>query len=381
MQNRNISISQMQDQQENDLDNNKFWIYPDFNYNLLDSDQFSHLKEMFDNSEYYYYSCDSEWLINNLLDGDSDTKGVVDQTVINLLTNMIDDRMPVNHHTTQQEIDLDTVKISAFFNGIKLHWLCADSRVTGISYPIQGQLTDTQFIAHPGTYRWYASIVNAMAEVQIIFATLQQQEMVQLSFKDWVRENSNGFIREKRKLVIDQPDGFPVLTENENHHDDHIYNHGYALQEMFAGKKITIYIGAESSKLVTGTKNEIIKELFSAYELNQTDYKDHFDIKIINPNFKYSIPEINNFSGVSIYVDRYVGVANAGRLLQCLLYIDSVDSVAYSENYLHKFMVFNNSHRDCKKLITEIVHESKASYLDTFLWTGCQSIIPAGVII
>ena len=372
MQNRNISISQMQDQQENDLDNNKFWIYPDFNYNLLDSDQFSHLKEMFDNSEYYYYSCDSEWLINNLLDGDSDTKGVVDQTVINLLTNMIDDRMPVNHHTTQQEIDLDTVKISAFFNGIKLHWLCADSRVTGISYPIQGQLTDTQFIAHPGTYRWYASIVNAMAEVQIIFATLQQQEMVQLSFKDWVRENSNGFIREKRKLVIDQPDGFPVLTENENHHDDHIYNHGYALQEMFAGKKITIYIGAESSKLVTGTKNEIIKELFSAYELNQTDYKDHF---------KYSIPEINNFSGVSIYVDRYVGVANAGRLLQCLLYIDSVDSVAYSENYLHKFMVFNNSHRDCKKLITEIVHESKASYLDTFLWTGCQSIIPAGVII
>ena len=381
MQNRNISISQMQDQQENDLDNNKFWIYPDFNYNLLDSDQFSHLKEMFDNSEYYYYSCDSEWLINNLLDGDSDTKGVVDQTVINLLTNMIDDRMPVNHHTTQQEIDLDTVKISAFFNGIKLHWLCADSRVTGISYPIQGQLTDTQFIAHPGTYRWYASIVNAMAEVQIIFATLQQQEMVQLSFKDWVRENSNGFIREKRKLVIDQPDGFPVLTENENHHDDHIYNHGYALQEMFAGKKITIYIGAESSKLVTGTKNEIIKELFSAYELNQTDYKDHFDIKIINPNFKYSIPEINNFSGVSIYVDRYVGVANAGRLLQCLLYIDSVDSVAYSENYLHKFMVFNNSHRDCKKLITEIVHESKASYLDTFLWTGCQSIIPAGGII
>ena len=381
MQNYNISISQMQDQQENDLDNNKFWIYPDFNYNLLDSDQFSHLKEMFDNSEYYYYSCDSEWLINNLLDGDSDTKGVVDQTVINLLTNMIDDRMPVNHHTTQQEIDLDTVKISAFFNGIKLHWLCADSRVTGISYPIQGQLTDTQFIAHPGTYRWYASIVNAMAEVQIIFATLQQQEMVQLSFKDWVRENSNGFIREKRKLVIDQPDGFPVLTENENHHDDHIYNHGYALQEMFAGKKITIYIGAESSKLVTGTKNEIIKELFSAYELNQTDYKDHFDIKIINPNFKYSIPEINNFSGVSIYVDRYVGVANAGRLLQCLLYIDSVDSVAYSENYLHKFMVFNNSHRDCKKLITEIVHESKASYLDTFLWTGCQSIIPAGVII
>jgi hypothetical protein len=117
------------------------------------------------------------------------------------------------------------------------------------------------------------------------------------------------------------------------------------------------------------------------YVLDQKDYKDHFDIKIINPNFKYSIPEINNFSGVSIYVDRYVGLANAGRLLQCLLYIDSVDSVAYTEKYLDKFMVFNNSHRDCKKLITEIVHESKASYLNTFLWTGCQQKIPEEVIV
>lgn len=381
MQNRNISISQMQDQQENDLDNNKFWIYPDFNYNLLDSDQFSHLKEMFDNSEYYYYSCDSEWLINNLLDGDTNTKGVVDQAVINLLTNMISNRMPVNYHTTQQETDLNTVEISAFFNGIKLHWLCADSRVTGISYPIQGQLTDTQLIAHPGTFRWYASIVNAMAEVQIIFATLQQQEMVQLSFKDWIRENSNGFIREKRKLVIDQPDGFPVVTENENHHDDHIYNHGYALQEMFAGKKVTIYIGIESSKLATKTKNEIIKEFSKVYVWDEKDYKDHFDIKIINPDFKYSIPEINNFSGVSIYVEPDVGIPNADHLLQCLLYIDSVDSVAYTEKHLDKFMVFNNSHRDCKKLITEIIHESKASYLNTFLWTGCQQKIPEEVIL
>jgi len=269
--------------------------------------------------------------------------------------------------------------ITEYFNGIKLHWLCADSRVTGMSYPIQGELTrDKELIAHPGTYRWYASVVNRMKDSRIIFASTEKQLLLPLTFKEWVTENSSGFIREQRLFRMCNQDGFPILEENENHHDFHIYNHGYGLQDMFAGKKISIHIGAGTSKQASQSKKHVIEKLELAYEHSDHKYTDHFEIKVINPLFKYSIPEINNFSGVSIYIDSNLDVEN---LLQGILHIDSVDSVAYMENHTHNFIMFNNSHRDCKKLIREIVHESKPSYLDTFSWTGYKNNIPEEVIL
>lgn len=377
MQQHRSTISQLQDERRNHIESGKFWVHPTFDYNSLNGEEFKPLKKQYDYSRFQYYLCTTEWLLEHVVQDLTSTNACINSTVINLLQNMIVDRQTINQDSTLQQAQEEL--ITAYFNGIKLHWLCADSRVTGMSYPIQGELTrDKELIAHPGTYRWYASVVNRMKDSRIIFASTEKQLLLPLTFKEWVTENSSGFIREQRLFRMCNQDGFPILEENENHHDFHIYNHGYGLQDMFAGKKISIHIGAGTSKQASQSKKHVIEKLELAYEHSDHKYTDHFEIKVINPLFKYSIPEINNFSGVSIYIDSNLDVEN---LLQGILHIDSVDSVAYMENHTHNFIMFNNSHRDCKKLIREIVHESKPSYLDTFSWTGYKNNIPEEVIL
>jgi hypothetical protein len=377
MRQHRSTISQLQDERRNHIESGKFWVHPTFDYNSLNGEEFKPLKKQYDYSRFQYYLCTTEWLLEHVVQDLTSTNACINSTVINLLQNMIVDRQTINQDSTLQQAQEEL--ITAYFNGIKLHWLCADSRVTGMSYPIQGELTrDKELIAHPGTYRWYASVVNRMKDSRIIFASTEKQLLLPLTFKEWVTENSSGFIREQRLFRMCNHDGFPILEENENHHDFHIYNHGYGLQDMFAGKKISIHIGAGTSKQASQSKKHVIEKLELAYEHSDHKYTDHFEIKVINPLFKYSIPEINNFSGVSIYIDSNLDVEN---LLQGILHIDSVDSVAYMENHTHNFIMFNNSHRDCKKLIREIVHESKPSYLDTFSWTGYKNNIPEEVIL
>ena len=377
MRQHRSTISQLQDERRNYIESGKFWVHPTFDYNSLNGEEFKPLKKQYDYSRFQYYLCTTEWLLDHVVQDLTSTNACINSTVINLLQNMIVDRQTINQDSTLQQAQEEL--ITAYFNGIKLHWLCADSRVTGMSYPIQGELTrDKELIAHPGTYRWYASVVNRMKDSRIIFASTEKQLLLPLTFKEWVTENSSGFIREQRLFRMCSHDGFPILEENENHHDFHIYNHGYGLQDMFAGKKISIHIGAGTSKQASQSKKHVIEKLELAYEHRDYKYTDHFEIKVINPLFKYSIPEINNFSGVSIYIDSNLDVEN---LLQGILHIDSVDSVAYMENHTHNFIMFNNSHRDCKKLIREIVHESKPSYLDTFSWTGYKNNIPEEVIL
>jgi hypothetical protein len=377
MQQHRSTISQLQDERRNHIESGKFWVHPTFDYNSLNGEEFKPLKKQYDYSRFQYYLCTTEWLLEHVVQDLTSTNACINSTVINLLQNMIVDRQTINQDSTLQQAQEEL--ITEYFNGIKLHWLCADSRVTGMSYPIQGELTrDKELIAHPGTYRWYASVVNRMKDSRIIFASTEKQLLLPLTFKEWVTENSSGFIREQRLFRMCNHDGFPILEENENHHDFHIYNHGYGLQDMFAGKKISIHIGAGTSKQASQSKKHVIEKLELAYEHSDHKYTDHFEIKVINPLFKYSIPEINNFSGVSIYIDSNLDVEN---LLQGILHIDSVDSVAYMENHTHNFIMFNNSHRDCKKLIREIVHESKPSYLDTFSWTGYKNNIPEEVIL
>ena len=377
MRQHRSTISQLQDERRNHIESGKFWVHPTFDFNSLNGEEFKPLKKQYDYSRFQYYLCTTEWLLEHVVQDLTSTNACINSTVINLLQNMIVDRQTINQDSTLQQAQEEL--ITAYFNGIKLHWLCADSRVTGMSYPIQGELTrDKELIAHPGTYRWYASVVNRMKDSRIIFASTEKQLLLPLTFKEWVTENSSGFIREQRLFRMCNHDGFPILEENENHHDFHIYNHGYGLQDMFAGKKISIHIGAGTSKQASQSKKHVIEKLELAYEHSDHKYTDHFEIKVINPLFKYSIPEINNFSGVSIYIDSNLDVEN---LLQGILHIDSVDSVAYMENHTHNFIMFNNSHRDCKKLIREIVHESKPSYLDTFSWTGYKNNIPEEVIL
>ena len=377
MRQHRSTISQLQDERRNHIESGKFWVHPTFDYNSLNGEEFKPLKKQYDYSRFQYYLCTTEWLLEHVVQDLTSTNACINSTVINLLQNMIVDRQTINQDSTLQQAQEEL--ITEYFNGIKLHWLCADSRVTGMSYPIQGELTrDKELIAHPGTYRWYASVVNRMKDSRIIFASTEKQLLLPLTFKEWVTENSSGFIREQRLFRMCNQDGFPILEENENHHDFHIYNHGYGLQDMFAGKKISIHIGAGTSKQASQSKKHVIEKLELAYEHSDHKYTDHFEIKVINPLFKYSIPEINNFSGVSIYIDSNLDVEN---LLQGILHIDSVDSVAYMENHTHNFIMFNNSHRDCKKLIREIVHESKPSYLDTFSWTGYKNNIPEEVIL
>jgi hypothetical protein len=55
-------------------------------------------------------------------------------------------------------------------------------------------------------------------------------------------------------------------------------------------------------------------------------------------------------------------------------------NVSYPKKLWSSFMVFNNSHEDCKKLTPEVVNTGTGKYLHQFEWTNKVSSIPTKYI-
>jgi hypothetical protein len=80
-----------------------------------------------------------------------------------------------------------------------------------------------------------------------------------------------------------------------------------------------------------------------------------------------------SFKGVGLWIGQEDLVHNDISFL--FLYLDINDDIAYLKNYDLK--IFNNSTHNCKKLIPEIIDESKEEYLNEFKWASKTSMIPA----
>jgi len=259
--------------------------------------------------------------------------------------------------------------VSEQFDGAKLHWLVNDVKISGLGYPPQGYTTKTQFVCHPGTYRFLGAFAQQIKADTSVWDNYNEFKPMPLKLQEWINFCSNGFIRKHRYITIklddfddthrETPRRFLEIHETKNHHDHNIFNQDRALGEIYNYGKPTIYCASE----------RILKQV-KEFIGDESNY--NFGVTSANP---FLIPSRMGFKGVAMYIGQEGILHNPFDLL--FLYLDINDDVAYLPEA--KLMIFNNSSHNCKKLIPEIVNESTPEYLEEFKWASKTSTIPESI--
>lgn len=296
------------------------------------------------------------------------------------LTNAISANYTLSIDEAKSMIDSPNVnEYSNIFNGIKAHWITTDMSISGLGYRPQGiiykdNVTGLIRIAiHPGANRWIAMLMNHNIPTELIVYdsdNVLEPYFTSLTFEEFIGDAVNGPIRKHRDLYMDvEPTGNIVLHEQGETHDNLIHFHNMQIQKMLAGKKISIYIGQKdfqrATHLLELIKNHMVRphpELFG-------------NVQLIDADDKFSVPERENFSGVSIYLSDNINLNISCAYLLFLL--DVTNSVCY---YKKDVLVFNNNHRDCKKLMKQYTVSYKDSFLNNYQWTNSCKKIPRHVV-
>ena len=66
----------------------------------------------------------------------------------------------LGYYRRARNLHLTSKIVSEQFDGAKLHWLVNDVKISGLGYPPQGYTTKTQFVCHPGTYRFLGAFAQ-----------------------------------------------------------------------------------------------------------------------------------------------------------------------------------------------------------------------------
>ena len=259
--------------------------------------------------------------------------------------------------------------VSEQFDGAKLHWLVNDVKISGLGYPPQGYTTKTQFVCHPGTYRFLGAFAQQIKADVSVWDTYNEFKPRPLKLQEWINFCSNGFIRKNRHITIKLDDiddinretshKFLEIHETKNHHDHNIFNQDRALAEIYNYNKPTIYCA--SQQILNKVKDLI-------------NNADNFNYAVTSSN-PFLIPSKMDFKGVSMYIGQEGILHNPFDLL--FLYLDINDDLAYIPDA--DLIIFNNSSHNCKKLIPEIVNESTTEYLEEFKWASKTSVIPKSI--
>ena len=261
-------------------------------------------------------------------------------------------------HANTINIYLDKQEEQAAYEFAKLHWLIHDFKANGVSFPPQGTLqkvADTENFfpeMHPGTFRWFAIMYNKMIDESIVVSDNEMHfsEIPVLSFEEYADICREGFIRERKGTYYEVEHlttGEKLFTAHErsNHHDWIILKHLEELAKVFT--KFTVY--TDNSECVSRL------DLLS---------REGIDIKILDKNKSY-IPSIENFEGISVYIPD-LGFVEDNFSLDMLFDLDiDLDVIYYKDTGV---TIFNNGSAGCKRLLPQIVDESKPIYLKDFLW-------------
>ena len=159
-------------------------------------------------------------------------------------------------------------------------------------------------------------------------------------------------IEEESKL------SYTEYHENQNNHDVNIKINYQELMKIYKDK-ITIF-------LPHGVTENV---LYSIKDYN-------FEIKNLEKikHAEFFIPHNCNYKGIGIFADVNTGLEFENNFRPTMLYsLDTIDDLAYTDN--QKIMIFNNSSIGCRRLIPGIINESKAEYLNKFMWTKKTSRI------
>jgi hypothetical protein len=239
----------------------------------------------------------------------------------------------------------------------KLHWLVHDFKVNGISFKPQGFLQKEdpdQFACeiHPGTYRFFALLVAGMYDESIIVADRENYfpDIPELSYEEHLQLVNEGFIRERVGSYTEiettqRQENVFTNHENSNHHDWNIIIQLEELAKIYTN--LTIY---------TDDINDIEKLDLLA--------KENLEIKTTNQGYVH-IPHKENYEGVSVYIPKSENMEDVFTF-DMLLQLDLDTDIVYFVDT--GVTIINNGSIGCKRLISQIIEESKPEYLNNFLW-------------
>jgi hypothetical protein len=244
----------------------------------------------------------------------------------------------------------------------KLHWLVHDFQVNGISFKPQGFLQNLSkeykkfsLEIHPGTYRFFALLVAKMHNEYVVVADKENYfpDITPLTYEEHLKIVNEGFIRERidsyaeiETTNLDEP--IYTNQENSNHHDWNIIIQVEELAKIYSN--LTIY---------TDDEDDICRLGLLKYEGEK-----NIEIKAQNKGYAY-IPILENYKGVSVYIPKSENMEDVFTF-DMLLHLDLDDDVVYFED--SGVIILNNSTPGCRRLITQIIEESKPEYLNKFLW-------------
>ena len=172
----------------------------------------------------------------------------------------------------------------------------------------------------------------------------------ELSFEEHKKLADQGFIRERKGSYSEietsqRGENIYTVHEGGNHHDWNIIIQSEELAKMYT--KVTIYTDDE--------------DCVARLNLLETT---GVEIKIANQGYAY-IPFEEQFNGVSVYIPKSDQIEDAFTYDK-LIYLDiDTDIVFYADTGV---TIINNGTAGCKRLIPQLVKESKPEYLDNFLW-------------
>jgi len=257
------------------------------------------------------------------------------------------------------EIDMKSQSQKSVFEFAKLHWLIHDFRTNGVSFPPQGTVKRSkdnheQFFLeiHPGTFRWYAIFYNKMLDEHLVVADIYNffPEYTTLTYEQYNQICNEGFIRDRKGAyqeieTMQSGEKMFVTHERGNHHDWLILKNLEELKKVYSS--FTIY-----------TDNDDC--------LNRLDLlsSQGLEIKLIDKH-KWCIPNNENFEGVSVYIPYQKNIEDIFTLDMILELDIDVDVVYFKDTGV---TIFNNGSAGCKRLIPQIIDESKPIYLNDFLW-------------
>lgn len=339
---------------------------------------------------------------------------------------------------SKEEISKEEREIigSSFYHSTKAHWMIHDIQEHGLVNPVQGCIyayhgnngLRYQLHIHPGSIRQSMYQILDDDSLPILLADpynyIDSPELT-------AREHIEIFATKEHKtddVRLDFHNGYMQMWPGQN--TDHqlnfrkrIVEFGKSVFELTEGKPFNIYIGYDSrhSEVSKICQQSILRHLHANRHFGRpSDYECFIpEIKFLDKakipeytreyagqstEFTYSrflIPYLEDYKGISIFMDDdFVWTKSVLPLFMFLHPNDAVACCKYDYDNVHtpetkfvgeknvsypkklwsSFMVFNNSHEDCKKLTPEVVNTGTGKYLHQFEWTNKVSSIPTKYI-
>ena len=334
---------------------------------------------------------------------------------------------------------VDTMLNSVYYHSAKAHWLVHSLREEGQWGPIIGRTYKSgnafSLSIHPGSVR--SQVFELLHDPDMEVCVYDDYDVFDgevLTLDEYL-----AIIHEKveergghNNMSISYSNGYLEISHGnqdggagKTNFRKEVYKFNRKVSLGSAGKPLSIYIGYDSNHGDLAEQNKKCLEKQIEKTISKQSGDVHSLIKDYRPTinfldisklpdytrdyanqsteFTYSrflIPHLENFEGYSIFLDDDIlfrksilplfYFLNPDDAVACVQYdfdkhnetkFDGEKNVSYPKKLWSSFMIFNNSHEDCKKLTPEIVNTETGKYLHQFEWTDKISRIPEEHII